>query len=123
MIAGLLGAIGQVIRIDSDAVTADQPRLKRQEIPFRARGREHVASIDLERLKDQRQLVHKGDVEIALGVFDHLGRLGNLDRGRAMNAGFYDRTVDIGDDVERLRILRRNHLHDRLEAVLLVARD
>ena len=72
-------------------------------------------------LENQGQLVHERDVEIALGVFDHLGGLGDLDGGRAMNAGRHDRSVDVSDNIERLRILRRDHLHDRLEAVLLVA--
>ena len=101
MIAGLFGAIGQVIRIDADAVAADQPRLKRHEIPFGPRRRQHVAGVDVERLEDQRQLVHERDVEIALGVLDDLGGFGDLDRGRAVDAGGDDRAVDVGDDVER----------------------
>ena len=102
MIAGLLGAIGQIIGIDADAVAADESRLERQEIPFGPRRGQHVAGIDIERLEDQRQFVHEGDVEIALGVFDHLGRFGDLDRGRAMNAGRDHRSVDVGNDIERL---------------------
>ena len=38
-----------------------------------------------------------------------------------MNAGFHHRAVSIGNDVERLRILRRNHFRDRFQAMLLVA--
>ena len=102
-VAGLLGAMGEVIRIDADAVAADQPRIERQEIPFGARRREHVAGIDAERVADRGQLVHERDVEIALGVLDHLGGLGDLDRRRAMDAGRHGRAVDRGDDVERLR--------------------
>ena len=70
------------------------PWLKRQKIPFRPRRGEHVPGVDIERLKDQRQFVHEGNVEIALGVFNHLGRFGDPDRGRAMNAGFHHRPVD-----------------------------
>ena len=87
MIAGLFGAIGQVIGIDADAVAADKSRLKRQEIPFGPRGGQHVAGVDAERMEDQRQLVHEGDVEIALGILDDLGGFCDLDRGRAMDAG------------------------------------
>ena len=102
-------------------MTADEARLKRQEIPFCPRGRQHVAGIDIERLEDQRQFVHERDIEIALGIFDDLGRLGDLDRGRAVNAGRHDRSVNVGNDIERFRILRRDHLHDRLKTMLLVA--
>ena len=102
MVARLLGAIGQVIGIDADAVAADQTGLKRQEIPFGAGRRQHVAGVDVERLENQRQLVHERDVEVALGVFDHLGRFGDLDRGRAVDAGRDHRSVDLGDDVEGL---------------------
>ena len=121
MIAGLLGAERQVIRIDADAVAADQARLERQEIPFGRRGGQHVAGVDAELLEDRGQLVHERDVEIALRVLDHLGGLGDLDRRRAMDAGLDHRAVDVGDDVERARILRRHHLDDGLEAVRLVA--
>ncbi len=108
MIAGFFGAKGQIIGIDADAVAADEARLKRHEIPFCPRGGEHVAGIDIERLEDQRQFVHECDVEIALGVLDHLGGFGDLDRRRAMNAGRDHRSVDVGNDIERLRILRRD---------------
>ncbi len=97
------------------------PGSKWLEIPFGRRGRQHVAGVDAELMKDRRQLVHEGDVEIALRVLDHLGGLGHLDRGRAMNAGRHHRAVDVGDDIERARILRRHHLDDGLEAMLLVA--
>ena len=122
MIAGLFGAKRQVIRIDADAVPADQPRLEIQEIPFGRRCREHVAGIDAELMKDGGQFVHEGDIEIALRVFDDLGGFGDLDRRRAVDAGLDHRTIDVGDDIERPRVLRRNHFDDGFEAVLLVAR-
>ena len=122
MIAGLFGAKCQVVRIDADAVPADKPGLEIQEIPFGRRGGQHVAGVDAELMEDGGQFVHEGDVEIALRVFDDLGGLGDLDRGRAMDAGFHHRAIDLGDDIERARVLRRDDLGDRFEAVLLVAR-
>ena len=122
MIACLFCAKSQVVRIDTDAVPADQPRLKIHEIPFRRRCREHVAGIDAKPVKNGRQLVHECDIEIALRVFDDLGRLGNLDRRRAVDTGLDHRTIDIRDDIKRPRVLRRNHFDDRFETVLLVPR-
>ena len=86
-----------------------------------AGGRQHVAGIDAEPMEDRGQLVHEGDVEIALRVLDHLGGFGDLDRRRAMDAGVDHRAVDVGDDVERRAHPARHHLDDGLEAVLLVA--
>ena len=48
MIAGLLGAVRQVIGIDADAVPADEARRERQEVPLGARRRQHVAGVDAE---------------------------------------------------------------------------
>ena len=121
MIARFFGAISQVIRIDADTVTADQPRLKWHEIPFCPCSGEDVTGIDVKRLEDQRQLVHECDVEIALGVLDDLCGFGDLDRGRTVNACGDDRSVDLGDDVKRRLVLRRDYLGNRFEPVLLVA--
>jgi hypothetical protein len=55
MVAGLLGPISQVIRIDADAVATDNPGLKGKEIPFGSCCRERVATaaarVDIECLK------------------------------------------------------------------------
>ena len=103
-------------------MAADQPRIEFLEIPFGRRGGEHVAGIDVERSNKRRQLVHEGDIEVALGVLDHLGGLGHLDRRRAMDAGGDDRAVDVGDDAQRLLVLARHHFGDGFEAMVLVAR-
>ena len=72
-------------------------------------------------MADRRELVHEGDVEIALRVLDHLGGFGHLDRGR-LDAGGYDRAVDRGDDVGGGLVLAGQHLADGLEPVRSVAR-
>ena len=67
------------------------------------RGRlEHVRGRDAEPVENHRQLVHQRDVEIALRVLDDLRGLGDLDAGRAMDAGCDDRPIDRGDALERL---------------------
>jgi hypothetical protein len=120
-VAELLGLGGQVVRVDADAVTADQARGEAEEVPLGAGGVEHVLGADAHAVEDQRQLVHQRDVEIALGVLDDLGRLGDLDRRRAVDAGGDHRGVGPGDALERLRRVARDHLDDALEGVLLVA--
>ena len=122
MIAGFFGAKCQVIRINADAVPADQARLEIQEIPFGRRRGQHIASVDAKLMKDGGQFVHECDIEIALRVLDDLGGLGDLDRRRAVDAGLDHRPIDIRHDIERSRVLRGNHFDDGLETVLLVAR-
>ena len=81
LVAELLGLHRQVVRVDADAVAADEARLELQEVPLGAGGGEHVGRADAHAVEDDRQLVHQGDVEVALGVLDDLGRLGDLDAG------------------------------------------
>src|SRR5262249_28330752 len=67
MIAGFFSAVGQIVGIDTDTMTADETRLERQEIPFRSSSRQYISGVYIERAKDQRQFIHEGDIEIALG--------------------------------------------------------
>ena len=53
--------------------------------------------------KMMRQFVHQGDIQIALGILDHLGRLGHLDRRSAMHARLDDALVQGGNLFQRIR--------------------
>ena len=79
-IAEALRAVAEIIRIDADAVAADQARAEGEEIPLGPGGLEHVQGGDAELAENLGDLVHEGDVDVALGILDHLGRLGGLDR-------------------------------------------
>ena len=112
----------QVVRIDADAVAADQARRRTSGSstwcrPPRARPRCRCPV----RSKIDAKLVHERDVDVALRVLDDLGGLGDLDRRRAVHARGDDDAVDRGDEVERVARLAGDDLDDRLEAVLLVA--
>ena len=69
------------------------------EIPFGPGGGEHIAGIDTQSFEDSGKFIHQCDVEIALGVFDHFCGFGHFDRGRAVDAGLDDGTIDFGDDL------------------------
>ena len=71
-----------------------RPGLKRQEVPLGAGGLEHLGGVDAELVEDDRQLVHQRDVQVALGVLDHLARLGGLDARAAVHAGLDDALVE-----------------------------
>ena len=79
VVAEHVGLVRQVIGIDADAMAADQTRLELQEVPLRSRGFKHLSGVEADPVEDDRQLIHQGDVQIALRVFDHLGCLGGLD--------------------------------------------
>ena len=120
MIARFLGAVGQVIWIDPDAVPTNKARLKRQEIPFRPCGRESTSPVSISsawKISDNsfmKAMLH------SRWVFSiTFAASGDPDRRRPMNTGFHHCPVDAGYDPQRLRVLCRNHFHDRFEAVLL----
>ena len=103
MIPGLLRSIGEIIRVDADAVAADKARGEVEEIPLGPSRGKHVAGVDAELVEDRREFVHERDVEIALRVLDHLGRFGDLDRRRLVQAGLDDRAINRRDHVEQDR--------------------
>ena len=114
--------MGQIVGVNADAMSPDEPWRERQEIPFGLGGGQHVLRVDLKQMANGRQLVHKSNVQVALGVLDHLGSLGNFDGRCFVNAGCHDGAIHLGNDVQSTCILRRHHLADGLEAVLLVPR-
>ena len=120
-VAEALRAMAEIIGIDADAVAADEAGLEAQEIPFRARRGEHVVGRKAELGEDLGDLVHEGDVDVALRILDHLRRLGGLDRASLEGAGAGDPAVDLGELRGDGLVFARHHLHDPLDAVLAVA--
>ncbi len=121
VIAGRLGPRGQIIGVDADAMSADEPRRERQKIPFRGGRRQHLAGRNAEPVEDDRQFVHQRDVEVALRILDNLRGFGDFDRRGAMQAGLDDPAIDRGDPLQRLLVLAGDDLDDGFEPVPLVA--
>ena len=71
--------------------------------------------------EDLRDLVHEGDVDVALGVLDRLGRFRRLDRRGAEHAAGRDRAVHLGDAFEHFGRLAGDDLGDLLDGMLAVA--
>ena len=101
---------------------ANKTRREFQEVPFRPRRFKHIAGINAGPIKDQRQFIHQRNVQITLGVFNHLGGLGGLDGWRLVDACRDNAAIDISDDIKGCLILARNHLGDGGKAVFTVAR-
>ena len=121
VIAQFFGLGGQVIRVDTDAVTADQARLVRQKVPLGAGGSQHILGANAHAVEDQSQLVHQGNVQVALSVLDHFGGFGHLDRLGAVDASLDDRAIEVSQRIQRGFIFARHHFDDFGQGVQLVA--
>ena len=93
VVSHFLSLVCQVVGVNADAMASDQARTEWQEIPFRARRLEHFQGVDAQTMKDQTELVHQGDVEVALGVLDDLGRFGHFDRAGLVRTGRDDLAI------------------------------
>ncbi len=121
VVADLLCLVGEVVRIDADAVAAHQAGTEGQKVPLGAGGLQHLQRVDAQAVEDQAQLVHQGDVDVALGVFDHLGGLGHADRAGLVRAGGDDLGVELVDGLGHFGGAAAGHLFDAGQAVLFVA--
>jgi len=66
VVTDLLGFVGEIVGIDTDAVTADEAGSERQKIPFRSRRIQYFFRIDSQAVEYQCQLVDQRDIDIAL---------------------------------------------------------
>jgi len=117
-----LGLVSEVVGVDADAVAADEAGPEREEVPFAAGGGQDGVGVEAEAVKQHGQLVDEGDVDVALGVFDDLGRLGYADAGRKVGASGDDAVVQRIDEVGGLGRGAGGDLFDGGEAMLAVAR-
>ena len=121
MVIELFRSGGEIERVNTDTVTAHQPRREGQEIPLRSRCGQHISGANAHPVKDQRNLVHQRDIEVALGVFDHFGGFSDLDVRRFMQANIYNRAVNCAHSSERFVAFGSDDLRDGLKPVDCVA--
>lgn len=121
VVAVALGALGQVVGVDADAVSADESGLEGQEVPLGGCGFEDVGGVDAHQGEDFREFVDEGDVDVALGVLDYLGGFGYLDGGRQVGTGGYHAAVDFIYELADFRSRAGGDFPDMLYGVLLVA--
>ena len=82
----------------------------------------HLGRVEAEAVEEHRELVDQRDVDVALGVLDHLGGLGHADARGLVGAGGDHRAVERVDEVGDLGRRAGGDLDDAGQAVLLVAR-
>ncbi len=122
VVAQHLGLVRQVIRVHTNAVAAHQPGAKRQKVPLGACGFQHFSRVQTHHVEDDGQLVHQRNVQVALGVFDHLGGLGHFQVGHTVHAGCHHLFVECRHPRQGLGGVTRHHFHGVAQGVLLVAR-
>ncbi len=96
-------------------------RAERQKVPLGARGGEHFLGVDADAVADEGEFVDERDVDVALGVLDHLGRFGHLDAAHPVSAGGDDARVELIDEVGGFGGGAGGNLFDGGEAVFPVA--
>src|SRR5881628_3349032 len=90
----------QIVRIDTDAVSAHESGPEMQKIPFRSSCFQHLGGVDADLVKNEGKFIDERDIEISLSVLDYLCRFGDFDAAGSMDAGSDDASVDLCHPVE-----------------------
>ena len=120
--ADFFGLVGQIIGIHANAVPTHKTRPERQEVPLAASGFKHFQRINAHTVKNKGQLVHQGNVDIALRVFNNLGGLGHLYARGPVDARRHHRAIDLNQQVCGGGVRAGNNLTDGFKPVNLVTR-
>ena len=122
VVTEFVGLPGEIVRVDADAVAADQAGLKLEKIPLGARRFKHLEGVDADAVKNDAELVDQGDVDVALGVLNDLGGLGHADAAGAVCARLDHEIVGLGHNIQGRVVVRPDHLHNGLDGVDFVTR-
>ncbi len=114
--------MGEIVGIDTNAMTAYQAGAEWQEVPFGAGGLQDFQGVDADLVKDDGQFVHQGDIEIALGVFDDFGGFCHFDTGGPVDTGCDNGFVELGDFFQGVGIVAGNHFQDFGDGVFFITR-
>ena len=102
-------------------MAADHAGAEREKVPLAASGLKHLQGVDANPLEDNGEFVNKGDVEVALAVFNHLGSLGHFDAAGFPGAGPDDAAVKSVNLVGHFGCAATGDLTDGGECVDFVA--
>jgi len=114
--------LDEVIRVDADAVAADEPGGEAEEIPLRRRGVEDVLARYPQLRAHHGNLVDVCNVKVALGVLDGFRHLCDFDGRRTVDPGRDDGAIEVDEGIRRLRVLPRDDFHDCVDRVCFVSR-
>ena len=121
MVSKLFRFIGQIVRIHADAVSSHQPRKKFQEIPFSSRRFQYGLCINPHFIKDNGQLVHKGNIDVPLAVFNDFGRFCHFDGRSSVDACFHHQFINAGCFFQCFLVHAGYNFGNGFQAVHLIA--
>ena len=77
----------EIVRVYTDAVSPDQAGAEGEEIPLGTGSLQDLQRINSQLIKDECQLVHQRDIQVALGILDHFCGFCYFDAGGAVHTG------------------------------------
>lgn len=95
VITNLLRLVRQVVRVHANAVASHKTGAEGQKVPFGASSLQHFERVNAQLVKDEAELVHESDIDVTLGVLNHLGCLGHFDATGFMGAGGDDLLIKL----------------------------
>ena len=113
--------IGQIVRINANAMPSYEAGVELQEIPLRPRRLQHGLGIDTHLIEDDGKLIHKGDVDVSLAILNDLGSFGDLDAGSPVYARLDDQLIHMGNFLQGLRVHPGDNFGNGLQSVYLIA--
>ena len=60
-------------------MATNKTRLESEKVPLSAGCSKHLVGIDTHAVENHGQLINEGDIDVALGVFDHFSGFGYFD--------------------------------------------
>src|ERR1700761_7319936 len=95
MVTYLLRFLRQVVRIYTYAMTTYQAGLEWKKVPFRSTGRQYIVCVYTQQIEYFGQLIYKGNIDVALRVFNHFCGFSYFYAWRLMRAGSNYRPVQV----------------------------
>ena len=117
-----LGALSEVIRIHTDAVTTYEAGTEGKEIPLGPSCFEDIEGINAHLGEDLAQFVHESDVDVTLTVLNDLSSFGNLDSRSKVGSSCDDGGIDFVNILANLWSGTGSDFLDMFYGMLLIAR-
>ena len=115
------GLVGKIVRIDADAMASDQSRAEGEKIPLRSCRFKDFEGVYSQALKNDGQLVHEGNVDVPLGIFNDLGRFRHFNGGGFIDSRLDDLSIDSLEELHCVPVGAGDDFNDALQGVDLVA--
>ena len=99
VVAKWFGLVREVVRIDGNAMSSDESGTIFEEVPLGSSGFDNIVGVDSYAVADECELVHKGDIHVALAILYGFCCLCHFHVGRTMGTVFEDGVVERIDDI------------------------